>query len=110
MSVAILIIDAVLLIGIIGVSVYGARTLPPDARLPLHFGPAGYTNWQPKNFALVLWPVIGIVVYIALVVTTHRQHSGHGLPVPVVLTALLVIMLGSHAGALQAANRRMGRG
>jgi hypothetical protein len=109
-SVAILIIDAVLLIGIIGVSVYGARTLPPDARVPLHFGPAGYTNWQPRNFALVLWPAIGVVVYIVLVATSHGQHSGHGLPVPVVLTAVLAIMLVSHVGALQAANRRSAGG
>ena len=111
MSIATLIIDTVLLIGIIGVSVRGALTLPADARLPLHFGPAGYTNWQPKNFALLLWPVLAVAVLVALMATSHGQHSGHGrgLSVPVVLTVLLAVMLASHVGAVQAAIRRSGR-
>ena len=41
MSVATLIIDSALLLGIVGVSLYGRATLPAGARLPLHFGPAG---------------------------------------------------------------------
>jgi hypothetical protein len=109
MSLGMLIIDAVLLLGIIGVSVYGARALPADARLPLHFGPAGYTNWQPKIFALLLWPAIAVVVYV-VVVATQGQHSSSGqkLPLPIVLTVAMVAMLASHYGAVRIAMRRSG--
>ena len=111
MSLATLIIDTVLLLAMIGTSVYGAVTLPPDARLPLHLGPAGYTNWQPRNVALVAWPAIGTVIYVILIVAAERHHgsSGHGVPLNVGLSVVLAIMLASHVGALQAAIRRSGR-
>ena len=54
---ATLVIDSVLLFGIICVSVYGAAILPAGARVPLHLGPAGYTNWVPRSFGLVTWSV-----------------------------------------------------
>jgi hypothetical protein len=108
---ATLIIDTVLLLAIVGVSVYGAVTLPNDAELPLHLGPAGYTNWQRKNFALVLWPALAVAVYLILVVSGHGQQgtSGRGLPLPIGLTVVLAIMLASHVGALNVAIRRGGR-
>jgi hypothetical protein len=111
MSVVTLSIDGVLLLGIICVSVYGARILAAGAELPLHFGPAGYTNWQPRNFALVMWPALAVVVYVIVAVTgrSHHAHGGHGLPLPVGLTAVLAIMLVNHVGAVRAALNRSGR-
>jgi hypothetical protein len=109
MSVVLLVIDGVLLLGIVGVSLYGSAHLPAGARLPLHFGPAGYTNWQPKNVALVLWPAIAVGVCVITIVTRHGRHNGP-LTFPVVLTIILALVLLSYLGALRAALSRSGSG
>jgi hypothetical protein len=108
MSAVLLVVDVVLLLGIVGVSLYGGSRLPAGARLPLHFGPAGYTNWQPKNVALVLWPAIAVVVCVITIVTRHQRHNGP-LTFPVVLTIILAVVLLSYLGALRAALNRSGR-
>jgi hypothetical protein len=64
MSVALLVIDSLLLLGMVGVSLYGASALPPGARVPVHFGPGAYNNWVPKSVGLLLWPLGGGVVYV----------------------------------------------
>jgi hypothetical protein len=111
MNVAALIIGTVLLLAMIGVSVYGALTLPPDAKLPLHFGPAGYTNWQRKDLALLLWPGLAAAVYVIFIVVsdTHRGTSGRGGQLSVILPLILAVMLASHVGALRVAMKRSGR-
>ena len=75
MSVALLVIDSLLLLGMVGVSLYGASALPPGARVPIHFGPAAYNNWVPKNVGLLLWPVGGGVVYVILAVNARSQQA-----------------------------------
>lgn len=111
MNVATLIIDSALLLGIVGVSLYGRATLPAGAQLPLHFGPAGYTNWQQKSIALVLWPATAVVVYVVLIVTSRSQHGAgsHGLSLPIGLTIALAVILVNYAGAVRAAVGRSGR-
>jgi hypothetical protein len=111
MSISILIIGSVLLFGIVCVSVYGARVLPADSRLPLHFGPAGYTNWQSRNVALLIWPVTAVAVFVIIIVSARNQHpgSGHGLPLPLGLTVALVLILVNFVGAIRAALNRSGR-
>ena len=111
MSVATLIIDSALLLGIVGVSLYGRATLPAGARLPLHFGPAGYTNWQQKTIALVLWPATAVVLYVVLVVGSRSQHdaAGRGLSLPIGLTIALALILVNYVGAVRAALNRSGR-
>jgi hypothetical protein len=108
MNVATLIISAALLLGIVGVSVYGAAALPAGAQLPLHFGPAGYTNWQQKTFGLVLWPATAVVVYVVLIVSGRNQHDtgSHGLSLPVGLTIALALILVNYVGAARAALSR----
>jgi hypothetical protein len=53
-SVALLVIDSLLLLGMVGVSLYGASALPPGARVPIHFGPGAYNNWVPKQVGPLL--------------------------------------------------------
>jgi len=103
MSVATLIIDAVLLLGIVAVSLYGGTHLPAGARMPTHLGPGGYGNWQPKSFALVTYPLIGggIFVYLAVTARSHEHSGGSGLPIG--LTIALAAILASQIGALRAA-------
>lgn len=111
MPAATLIIDGVLLLGMIGVSLYGAARLPDGAQVPIHFGPGSYNNWVSKNIGLVLWPAAGMVVYVILIIT-HRSgqasgRSGSGLAVG--LTVALVVMLVTQVGALRVAFSRSGR-
>jgi hypothetical protein len=109
MSVVTLIIDAVLLIGIVAVSLYGGTHLPAGARMPTHLGPGGYGNWQPKTFALVTYPLIGtgIFVYLAVTAKSHQQSGNSGLPIG--LTVALAVILAGQIGALRAALNSGGR-
>jgi len=111
MSALILAIDSVLLLGIIGMSVYGVRALPADAQLPLHFGLGGYNNWQPRNVGLLMWPVIAAAAYVIIVVSAGKglHDTGHGLrlPLPVGLTIALAVILVNYVGAIRAAFNRV---
>ena len=109
MSVLTLIIDAVLLLGIVAVSLYGGTHLPAGARMPTHFGPGGYGNWQPKTVALVTYPLVGtgIFVYLAVTAKSHEQSGNSGLPIG--LTIALAVILASQIGALRAALGSSGR-
>jgi hypothetical protein len=109
MSVLTLIIDAVLVLGIVGTSLYGGTHLPAGARMPTHLGPGGYGNWQPKTFALVTYPLVGtgIFVYLAVTAKSHQQSGNAGLPIG--LTVALAVILASQIGALRAALNNSGR-
>ena len=98
MSPAALIIDGVLLLAIIGVSLYGAAALPSGAQVPVHFGPAGYNRWLPKKTGLAIWPALGVMAYVIIVVTA-RDKGIHGSPATGLTTALGVIMA-TQVGAL----------
>jgi hypothetical protein len=106
MSTTALIIDGVLELAMICVSLYGAVTLPPGARMPLHFGPAGYNQWVPKNIGLVLWPGLGLVVSVIITIAT-RNHQTHGSLGPVAgLSIALGVMLIAEIGAVTVARTR----
>jgi hypothetical protein len=109
MSVVTLIIDALLLIGIVAVSLYGATHLPAGARMPTHLGLGGYGNWQPKTFALVTYPSVatGIFVYLAVTAKSHQQSGNSGLPIG--LTVALAVILAGQIAALRAALNHSGR-
>jgi len=106
MSPTTLIIGGALLLAMICVSLYGAVLLPPGARMPVHFGPAGYNQWVSKNTGLVLHPLFGGVVY-AIIVVTVRDHQTHGGLGPAVgLTIALGVVLIAQIGALTVAFTR----
>jgi len=107
MSVLTLIIDGVLLLGIVGVSLYGSAHLPAGARMPTHLGPGGYNNWQPKAFALLTWPVVGAGIFVVLAVTARNHQQSSSLPIG--LTIALAVMLANEIGALRAALGQSGR-
>jgi hypothetical protein len=109
MSVALLVIDSLLLLGMVGVSLYGASALPPGARVPVHFGPGAYNNWVPKSVGLLLWPLGGGVVYGILAVHARSQQADGGSGLPAGLTIALAVMLATEVGALRVALSRGGR-
>jgi hypothetical protein len=100
MSHVTLIIDSILLLGIIGLSLYGGARLPAGAELPMHFGPAGYGRWVPKNVALVLWPAIAAAIYVVLALSARSQQASGSHSLSFGLTVALALMLVNHAGAL----------
>jgi hypothetical protein len=109
MNLTILIIDGLLLLGMVGVSLYGVSALPPRAQVPIHFGPASYNNWVPKNVGLIMWPAGGAAVYVILVVTARsEQTSGRGSGAAIGLTVALVVALITQVGALRVALNRHG--
>jgi hypothetical protein len=104
-----LIIGGALLLAMICVSLYGAVALPPGAQMPVHFGPAVYNRWVPKNTGLVLHPALGAVVYAIIFVTVrdHRTHGGLGPTAG--LSIALGVMLIAQIGALAVARTRSRR-
>ncbi len=108
MSLITFVVESVLLLGTIGVSLYGAAALPPTAQWPLHLGPAGYGNWVPRNVGLLMGPGIATVIFVILLVSARSQTDGTS-GVPAGLTIALALILPNQIGALRAAQTRSGR-
>jgi hypothetical protein len=101
-----LVVGVLVLLAMVGISVYGWRKLPPDARVPVHRGPGGWGNWQPKARALITYPVGGAVVFaVVLTATSSAKSSALELIAPL---ALLVIFFTQYF-AVMAAIRNAGR-
>jgi hypothetical protein len=100
-----LIISGLLVVCMIGTSVYGARVLPADARVPLHYGFGSYGSYVPKTAGLILWPVAGAIVYlIFLGIDLHAIRPNHPSgSAPVILPILLAVLVLAHVGAIRKA-------
>jgi len=109
MSLITFIAESLLLLGTIGVSLYGAAVLPPTAQWPLHLGPGGYGNWVPRNVGLVMGPAIAMVLYVILVVAAHSQQPNDPSSLRTGLTIALILVPVNQFGALKAALTRSGR-
>ena len=108
MSIYTVVVGVLVLLAMVGISVYGWRKLPPDARVPVHRGPGGWGNGQPKARALITYPVGGAVVFAVVLTATSGAKSGKaafGLIAPL---ALLVIIFTQYF-AVMAAIRNAGR-
>ena len=93
-----------LLVGmIIGISLYGSRILPPDARVPLHLGPGGYGSFASKTTGLIVFPAIGVAILALLTaVSAHAMNANHGgsgavllIILPTALAAIVCIQWGA---------------
>ena len=108
---AALVISGVILLAMIGVSWYGAVTLPADARVPIHFG-ISYNNFVPKRVGLVLHPALGALVFLIIGLVSHGKPaagtSSHGAPPPVILPIIMGVLLVVQIGAIRVARRRSG--
>jgi hypothetical protein len=99
-----------LLVGVmIGISCYGAVTLPPDARIPLHYGFGGYNNFRSKNVGLLVWPAAGALVFALLTAVSVQlirpNHPGGGRAPLIIMPIVLVIIVISQWGAISIARR-----
>jgi hypothetical protein len=104
-----LVISGLLLGAMIGISWYGARALPADARVPLHFGPGGYGSFASKTIGLVMFPVAGAVIFALLAgIAEHAIKGNHGgsraTPL-IILPIALAVIAGTQWGAIAVARR-----
>ena len=93
------------------------RTLPPGAQIPVHGGLGGWDKWRPKESALLVWPVVGGLIWLAeagtaiLLAANAAARSNGGLAaLPVTLTLPMIILLVTEHYALKAARATGGVG
>jgi hypothetical protein len=105
---ATLAIGGVILLAMIGVSWYGAATLPSDARVPIHFG-ISYNWYVAKRVGLVMHPAVAAVVFLLTVFTADRNsaHGASSRPLAHVLPVIIMcVLLAVQVGAIRVARRR----
>jgi hypothetical protein len=101
-------IGAVLVLVMVGISVYGAVTLPSDARIPIHYGIGSYNNFASKTVGLIMWPVGGAVIYgIFVAASEHaiKPNHGGGSPARLIMLVVLVLVAAFQYGAISLARR-----
>jgi hypothetical protein len=91
----------------IAVSGYGASTLPPQTRVPLHLGIASLSYWAPKRAALVIWPAIGALVggVVGAAMASNAAYNWSPAGREVLTPALMCILVTFQAGAIITARR-----
>jgi hypothetical protein len=102
------VISGLFLAAMIGISLYGARTLPPDARIPLHYGLGSYNNFASKSAGLVVWPAGGAVLFAILAALAgHAFRPSHphgsGTTPLIILPIALAVVAASQWGAIRLA-------
>jgi hypothetical protein len=105
-----LVVGAVVLLAMIGVSWHGFVSLPANARVPVHWGPTSYNSFVSKRLGLVIHPAAGALVYVILV-ATQSVEAGHGrptTPLEVILPLVMCLLLVVQAGAIRVARTRAG--
>jgi hypothetical protein len=103
-----LVIGGLLLVVIVGISCYGAVSLPADARIPLHYGLGSYNNFASKATGLIVWPVVAAVAFALLTaVSVHAikpNHPGGGASAPI-MPIVLAIVAATQWGAISLAKK-----
>jgi hypothetical protein len=99
-----------LLVGVIlGIAVYGWITLPPDARVPIHYGLGSYGNFASKTVGLIVWPAAGFLVFgLLTAISEHAirpDHPGSGTTPAIIMPILLVLVAATEWGAIATARR-----
>jgi len=100
-----LVISGVLVLAMIGVSLYGARHLPPDVRIPIHYGLGSYNNFVSRNVGLVMWPAVGVLIFgIFAGVQAGAVKPNHGGgAAPIIIPIALALVVFAQAGAIRTA-------
>jgi hypothetical protein len=111
MAAAELAVGGLLVLAMIGVSVRGWRTLPPDARIPVRRGLRGYGGYRSKTYGLLAWPAAGVVIYGLFFVVfaeglATRYARGGEILVP--FLAALFVLIAGQIRAIRAAGRTSG--
>jgi hypothetical protein len=100
-----LVIGGVLVLAMIAVSLYGARRLPPDVRIPIHYGVGSYNNFVSRNLGLVMWPAAGVLIlgiFAGVAAGALKPNHGGG-AAPVIVPIALALVLVAQIGAIRTA-------
>ncbi len=100
-------VTGLILLAMIAVSGYGASTLPPHTRVPLHLGIASLSYWAPKRAALVIWPAIGALVGggVGAAMASNAAYNWSPAGREVLTPALMCILVTFQVGAIITARR-----
>jgi hypothetical protein len=103
-------VGGVLLLAMIAVSGYAAVILPGDARIPLHFGSPDHVVLVGKRAGLVIWPVLGAVLFGVLGGVSASSLASGWVPGvrDVLMPAVMCVVLGFQVGALVLAAQDQG--
>jgi hypothetical protein len=101
-------VGGVLLVVMLGVSVYAAVTLTPGAQVPIRLGLGGYSSWRPKRVALALWSGSAVVVYVAILAIVVAAGWNGRLGPALILPLAQLVLIFNQMGAVRAARRRSG--
>jgi hypothetical protein len=106
-----LVIGGVLLLAMIAASGWAAVTLPPEARIPIHFGSDEHCYWGPKRAGLLAWPAAGAVLYGILGGLAASSLASSWVPGvrDVLMPAVMCVAVGFQAGALVLARGQRGK-
>jgi hypothetical protein len=101
-----LVIGGLLVLAMVGVSIYGARSLPSDVRIPIHFGLGTYNNFASRTVGLIMWPAGGAVAYgifagiqAGAIKPNHGGSGSAAVILPIVLAVILVTQVGAFRAA-----------
>ena len=101
-------IGGVLLAGMIAAAGYAIRTLPADARVPLHAGAPEYSVWLSKRAGLAVWLGIGAAAFAVVASLTVSRVAGNWSPSLrlVLLPSVMCVALAAEAAAIITSRRR----
>lgn len=110
MDIVLGVVGGAAVLALVALSAWGAVALPPGSKIPLHHGFGGWNNWQPKKLALIVWPAIGAVLYVILLVVTIRASStGRSSPAVIIAPIAMIVIAVGYLNALRAALRESNR-
>ncbi len=90
------------LVGMIGVSVWGRSAVPDDARVRARAGATGLDWTMSKITALVSTPIIGALVFLATVVPRDPANEE---TIAILGVVVMLIFLAAHWSAIKRAGR-----
>lgn len=100
--IASLTIGGLLLAGMVAAAGYAVRTLPADARVPLHAGAPEYSVWLSKRAGLAAWVAIGVAAFAAVASVTVSHVAVNWSPSlrVVLLPSVMCVALAAEAAAI----------
>src|ERR1700689_4403919 len=95
-------VGAVLMLAMIAASALGAVRLPADARIGIHCGSVEHCFFVSKRAGLIIWPVLGAVLFAVLGGITKSNLAVGWVPGvrDVLVPAVLFVVFGFQVGAL----------
>jgi hypothetical protein len=105
MNTIFLFVGGAVVLTMISLSLWGFVRIPERSKVPLHLGLRGYGTYASRTVGLLLWPAIGIVVYVLGLLTLRDEEAPSGL---VTMLSVLLILLPIQIGAYLNASKERG--